>query len=241
LRRDFFCAVVSGGRGQGGIRVKKVADAMIGFPLLLIPLAIYNIFVFLMPGVSLTAPVVTLHLLSGASWAVSFGDILVALGIVLMLFEFSRASRPGAKYVMDHLLSILIVGGAAAEFLWLTAFGTSTFALLVILAAVDLLSGITQALRHRRARRAALREAAFEAPAAAEVPQPVEPKLAETKPPAEHVRPKVEVITPEIDSPPKPSSAPAVVVPPKSDDHIPDPDPESIGWRTSAAANKDNS
>ncbi len=33
--------------------------SMVGFPLLLIPLAIYNIIVFLMPGVSLAEPVVT--------------------------------------------------------------------------------------------------------------------------------------------------------------------------------------
>ena len=31
---------------------------MVGFPLLLIPLAIYNIIVFLMPGVSFTDPLV---------------------------------------------------------------------------------------------------------------------------------------------------------------------------------------
>ena len=40
--------------------------SMVGFPLLLIPLAIYNIIVFLMPGVSLAEPLVTLPLMSGA-------------------------------------------------------------------------------------------------------------------------------------------------------------------------------
>ena len=41
---------------------------MVGFPLLLIPLAIYNIIVFLMPGVSFTDPLVKLTLMSGAEW-----------------------------------------------------------------------------------------------------------------------------------------------------------------------------
>ena len=36
---------------------------MVGFPLLLIPLAIYNIIVFLMPGVSFTDPLVKLTLM----------------------------------------------------------------------------------------------------------------------------------------------------------------------------------
>ena len=37
--------------------------SMVGFPLLLIPLAIYNIIVFLMPGVSLVEPVAKLTLI----------------------------------------------------------------------------------------------------------------------------------------------------------------------------------
>ena len=41
------------------------AIPMVGFPLLLIPLAIYNIIVFLMPGVSFTDPLVKLTLMSG--------------------------------------------------------------------------------------------------------------------------------------------------------------------------------
>ena len=44
---------------------------MVSFPLLLIPLAIYNIIVFLMPGVSLAEPLVTLPLPSGGQWPVT--------------------------------------------------------------------------------------------------------------------------------------------------------------------------
>jgi hypothetical protein len=187
----------------------------IGFPLLLIPIAIYNIVVFLMPGAAFTAPLFTLRLLSGVDWAVSFNDVLLALGIILLLFEFARASRPGAKYAMDHLLSLAVTGGAAAEFLWLAPFGTSAFCLLVILAGVDFLGGLTLALRHRRARRAMLRTAGHEpvvvpAPAAprpstpASTPAPVRteppPRVREQVPPS-HTQ--MEVITPEVDSPPQ--------------------------------------
>ena len=48
---------------------------MIGFPLLLIPLAIYNIFIFLMPGVALNAPAMTLALPSRAGWVVTIALI----------------------------------------------------------------------------------------------------------------------------------------------------------------------
>jgi len=41
--------------------------SMVGFPLLLIPLAIYHIIVLLMPGVTLAEPLLTLTLMSGAN------------------------------------------------------------------------------------------------------------------------------------------------------------------------------
>jgi hypothetical protein len=122
--------------------------SMVGFPLLLIPLAICNIVVFLMPGLSFAAPLFTLPLLSGVSWPVTLSDLLVALGILMLLLEVIKGARPGAKYFMDHLLSLLVFGGAAAEFLLLPQFGTSTYFLLTALALVDFLTGI--ALRTRR-------------------------------------------------------------------------------------------
>src|SRR6202011_5168915 len=112
--------------------------SMVGFPLLLIPLAIYNIIAFLMRDVSFAAPLFTLPLI----------DMLLALGILLLLLEIIKGALPGAKYLTDHLLSLLVFCGAAAEFVLLPQFGTSTYFLLAMLALVDFLSGI--ALRARR-------------------------------------------------------------------------------------------
>jgi hypothetical protein len=123
--------------------------SMVGFPLLLIPLAIYNIIVFLMPGVDLMAPLVTLPILtSGAQWPVTLSDVLVALGILMLLFEVIKGARPGAKYLTDHLLSLIVFGGAVAEFLLWPRFATSAFFLLTLLSLSDFLSGVT--LRVRR-------------------------------------------------------------------------------------------
>jgi hypothetical protein len=122
--------------------------SMVGFPLLLIPLAIYNIIVFLMPGLSLAEPVVKLTLMSGVEWPVTLSDILLALGIVMLMFEVIKGARPGAKYLMDHLLALIVFGAAAAEFVLWPKFGTSIYFLLALLALADFLSGI--ALRARR-------------------------------------------------------------------------------------------
>jgi hypothetical protein len=131
--------------------------SMIGFPLLLIPLAICNIIVFLMPGVAFATPLFTLTLMSGTAWPVTMSDVLIALGILLLMFEVIKGARPGAKFFMDHLLSLMVFAGAAAEFVLLPQFGTSTYFLLTMLALVDFLCGI--ALRARRGARLAAAEA----------------------------------------------------------------------------------
>jgi hypothetical protein len=130
--------------------LKKKASpmSMVGFPLLLIPLAIYNIIAYLMRDVSFAAPLVTVPLTSGTAWPVTLSDVLLALGILLLLCEVIKGARPGAKYLTDHLLSLLVLGGAGAEFALLPQFGTSTYFLLTVLALADFLSGI--ALRARR-------------------------------------------------------------------------------------------
>ena len=121
---------------------------MVGFPLLLIPLAIYNMIAFLMRDVSFAAPLFSLPLTSGTAWPVTLSDVLLTLGILLLLCEIIKGARPGAKYLTDHLLSLLVFCGAAAEFVLLPQFGTATYFLLDLLALVDFLSGI--ALRARR-------------------------------------------------------------------------------------------
>ena len=123
--------------------------SMVGFPLLLIPLAIYNIIVFLMPGVSFTDSLVKLTLMSGTAWSVTLSDMLLALGMLLLLLEVIKGARPGAKYLTDHLLSFVVFGAAAAEFVLWPRFGNSSYFLLTLLALVDFLSGTALHMRRR--------------------------------------------------------------------------------------------
>ena len=123
---------------------------MFRFPLLLIPLAVVNIIAFLMPTVSIGAPIYTVPLMSGVSWTITFADALLAFSMLLMFFEAAKTVRPNGKYLTDHLLSFLLLGGAAAEFVMLPQFGNSTFFLLTVLAFVDFVSGISLRLRLRR-------------------------------------------------------------------------------------------
>ncbi len=202
--------------------------SMVGFPLLLIPLAIYNIIAFLMPGVTLAEPLLTLTLMSGAQWPVTLSDVLLALGILLLLLEVMKGARPGGKYLTDHLLSLIVFGAAGAEFLLWPKFGTSTYFLLSLLSLVDFLSGI--ALRSRRGTVAAAaapsrkRAAAAPEPQFEPTPAPSEPVPVAEAAPHDRVEPKIlpaevapagpspEVASPELQpgegSPPSPEAPP---------------------------------
>jgi hypothetical protein len=186
---------------------------MVGFPLLLIPLAIYNIIVFLMPGVSFTDPLVKLTLMSGTEWPLTLSDVLLALGILLVMCEVIKGARPGAKYLTDHLLSLIVFGAAAAEFVLWPKFGTSTYFLLAALSMVDFLSGL--ALRMRRGAVAAAAPAVSSRrarKAEAPVDQPTfnpEPAPAPAAPPAASVAETVRPDHPE----PQPSVPPHAASP----------------------------
>ena len=153
---------------------------MVGFPLLLIPLAIYNIIVFLMPDLSFTDPLVKLTLVSGAEWPVTLSDVLLTLAIFLLLAEVIKGARPGAKYLTDHLLSLIVFGAAAAEFVMWPKFATSTYFLMTALSLVDFLSGL--ALRTRRRPVAVAAAPARSAKAEAEKVEKVEPPAPEPQP-----------------------------------------------------------
>jgi hypothetical protein len=193
---------------------------MIGFPLLLIPLAIYNIIAFLMRDVSFAAPLFTVPLTSGTAWPVTLSDSLLALGIVLLLCEVIKGARPGAKYLTDHLLSFLVVGAAGAEFVLLPQFGTSTYFLLSLLALVDFLSGI--ALRARRGKQVAAVAASRRGARAPEAPvsEPqFDPAPAPAPPPAAPVAEPVRLDHPEP-TPVHPNAASAA---PSPSPEIPSP------------------
>jgi hypothetical protein len=124
---------------------------MVGFPLLLIPIALYNAIAFLMPTVSFADTLFSLTLVSGKAWPVTLSDVLLTLGVLMLLLEVIKGARPGAKYLTDHLLSLIVFGGAAFEFVMWPKFGSSTFFLLTLLAMTDFLTGMALRSRHRSA------------------------------------------------------------------------------------------
>jgi hypothetical protein len=120
---------------------------VLGFPLLLIPFAIYNIIAFLMPGVTWTGVVATVHMVSGADWTMSAGDILIALAIVLLCGEVMKSTRIGVRTVVDHALSLILFLGMLVEFILVKQAATATFFLLLVVSFIDVLGGFAVTLR----------------------------------------------------------------------------------------------
>jgi hypothetical protein len=123
---------------------------VLGFPLLLIPFAVYNMIVFLTPGVSWTAPVTTVHMMSGQDWVLTWEDILIAFAIFLLWVEMIKATRMGMRSVMDHILAMILFIGMLVEFLLVPQAATSTFFLLMAIALVDVLAGFIIGMRASR-------------------------------------------------------------------------------------------
>lgn len=122
---------------------------ILGFPLLIIPIAIYNILAFLIQAdpADWHKPLFTVRMMSGADWTVSAGELLIVLGLVLLFFEIIKATRHTQRSIVDHMLSTLLFIGALVEFLLVRQAGTSIFAILIVICLVDVVGGYSVSIR----------------------------------------------------------------------------------------------
>ena len=120
---------------------------VLGFPLLLVPFAIYNMIAFLTPGVGWTSPAATVHMMSGQDWVLTWEDILLAFSIFLLWVEIIKSTRMGTRGVMDHILAMALFVGMLVEFLLVERAATSTFFLLMSIALVEVLAGFIVGMR----------------------------------------------------------------------------------------------
>jgi hypothetical protein len=125
---------------------------ILGFPLLLLPFAVYNMIAFLTPGVSWTATATTVHMMSGQEWLLTWEDLLIAVAIFLLWIEIVKATRLGMRGIMDHILAMALFIGMLVEFLLVKQAGTSTFFLLMIICLVDVLAGFIIGIRSSQRR-----------------------------------------------------------------------------------------
>jgi len=119
---------------------------LVGFPLLVIPFAIYNMIAFLTP-IDWNHTVATVTMVSEEHWTITSEDILLTLAILLLFVEFVKATRVGVKTIIDHMLSAVLFVVLLIEFLLVRQAATSTFFLLVVISFVDVVGGFTVTVR----------------------------------------------------------------------------------------------
>ncbi len=119
---------------------------LVGFPLLLIPLALYNIVSFLF-GLGFDDTLFTVPMMSGATLGVTTGDLLIILSILLLFVEILKATRFGVKSIVDHMLSFVVFVVALGEFLMVQKAATSTFLIFLVICAIDVVGGFSISIR----------------------------------------------------------------------------------------------
>lgn len=122
------------------------------FPLLFIPVIIYNLMAFAFGGgpshaelmaESIGKPIFTINMVApGAKWPISSGDVLVILSMLAFFVEILKSTSTGAASIANHAVSMIVFILALIEFLLFKNFATSAFFILTLMCLLDVLAGV---------------------------------------------------------------------------------------------------
>lgn len=120
------------------------------FPLMIIPLALYNIAMLGLMGdggiAALHNDVIVLSMLSGAIWSMALGDLFIVVALVVLFFEILKATG-GSGSLMNHMLSMLVFIAFLVEFLLVEDAATQVFFILMTIAFIDVIGGFAVSIR----------------------------------------------------------------------------------------------
>lgn len=120
-------------------------------PLMLIPFILYNLIAFGFVGTSGLTPfdaeVFSMNMMSGGTFSLTLGDILLVISLIMLFFEIIKSSRTSNASVIDHLLSTLVFVAYLVEFLLVKSAATPIFFLLMTMAFIDVLAGFSVSIR----------------------------------------------------------------------------------------------
>ena len=132
------------------------------FPLLIIPVALYNLLAVMAGGpvattdidgntiTSITAPLqdvldktfFMLPMISGVNWELTQGDAILLLSIVFLFLEILKSTSTGTSTIINHAISMMLFILCLIEFLLAPNFATSTFFILMSMTLLDVLAGV---------------------------------------------------------------------------------------------------
>jgi hypothetical protein len=115
-------------------------------PLLVIPFVLYNLMAFLMFGgnpAGWSGEVFHITMVSGVLWQLSWGDLLLVVGLVCLFFEVLKSTNTGRSSIVEHMLSTALFVVFLVEFLLVGAAASSVFFLLMMMSLVDVVAGFS--------------------------------------------------------------------------------------------------
>ena len=119
------------------------------FPLLALPVLVYNLVALTLAGgfasVAATTrfnePLFNIGMTSGAPWPISLSDLLLAFALVVLFIELLKSTTSRRIAIINHSLSMILFIVCLVEFLLAPAFATSTFFLMTLMVLLDVLAG----------------------------------------------------------------------------------------------------
>jgi hypothetical protein len=127
------------------------------FPLLAIPVIIYNLMAFTHGGGGADAAGVAISMarqisdptlsgwklpMAGGEWIITSGDLLVMLSMVFFFVEILKSTSTGSSTIANHAVSMIVFIVCLIEFLLLENFATSVFFILTLMCLLDVLAGV---------------------------------------------------------------------------------------------------
>ena len=119
------------------------------FPLLALPVLLYNLVLFTMRGnlntadapTQLANPLFVIRMTSGGAWPVTLGDLFLGAALVVLFIELLKSTNSRNIAIINHSLSLILFVGCLVEFLLLKGFATSVFFLITLMVLLDVLAG----------------------------------------------------------------------------------------------------
>jgi hypothetical protein len=119
------------------------------FPLLVLPVALYNLLMLTLnggfasagAGTRLSTPLVNLHMVSRAAWPISLSDILLTGSLLILFAELLKSAGSRRIALINQSMSGLLFVVCLVEFLLFPAFATSTFFLISLMVLLDVTAG----------------------------------------------------------------------------------------------------
>ncbi|MFD2647590.1 hypothetical protein ACFSX5_07290 [Devosia albogilva] len=115
-------------------------------PLLVFPFLAYNLVVFTLFGgnpVNWGVGLFAIPMPSGMPWAITAGDFLLVVGIILLFVEVLKSTNTARTSIVEHMLSMVLFVLFLSEFLLVGAASSSVFFLLMVMSLIDVVAGFT--------------------------------------------------------------------------------------------------